>query len=137
MGSTFDVNCSLSVIVFVILYVDLLQQLFAGLFYGVVVNLHLFREVLFQPLILLHLVPDEQQRALPGNLNTGLTVLAVVEPGLRPPAYPSLVGIDADCPWDIEALHLDFKILQGIDDPAVRYGLVPGFFFNPSSHVDK
>ena len=93
--------------------------------------------MVFQPLVLLHPVVDEEKRALPRNLHAGLTVLPVVEPGLRPPAYTRLVRIDAYRARYVEALHLDLKILQRVDDTAILYGLVAGFFFNPSSHVDR
>ena len=121
-----------------ILYVDLLRkQLLPRLLNGVVVDLHLFWEVLLQPLILLNLVPDEEKGRLPRDLNACFAFLPVIEPGLRPPADARLVGVDTHYPRDIEALDDDLKILQGVDDIALVYGLLVGFFFNPSSQVDR
>ena len=93
--------------------------------------------MLLQPLVLVYLVHDEKQSVLPGYLHAGLSVLPVVEPCLRPPPDSGLVGIDADDPRDVEALDNDVKSLQGIDDAAARYGFVMGFFFNPSSQVER
>ena len=101
------------------------------------VDLHLPGEVLLQPLIFLHLIPDEEDGVLAGNLHAGLAVLPVVEPRLRPPADARLVRIDAHGPRDVEALDDDVQVLQRIHETAVRYGLPVGFFFTPSSHVDR
>ena len=114
-----------------------MQELFSCLLDGVVVDLHLFWEVFFQPLILVYPIHDEEEGALTGDLHAGLPVFPVVEPGLRPPTDTCLVGIDADDSRDIETLDYDVQVLQWIDDAAVRYGLVIGFFFNPSSQVDR
>ena len=115
----------------------MLQELPARLLDGVVVDLHLLGEVVLQPLVLLHLVVDEEESVLPRYLHAGLAVLPVVEPGLGPPADARLVRIDADSTGDVEALYLDLEILQRVDDATVLYGLVAGFFFTPSSHVDR
>ena len=80
---------------------------------------------------------DEKEGAFPRYLHAGLTVLPVVEPGLGPPADARLVRIDADSTGDVEALYLDIEIFQRVNDAAVLYGLVAGFFFTPSSHVDR
>lgn len=50
-----------------ILIIQLVQQLFLGLFYGVVVYLHLLGEELFQPFILFYPVLDETDGGHPGR----------------------------------------------------------------------
>ena len=90
-----------------------------------------------QPLILLHLIPDEEHSQLSCYLHACLTFLAVVEPCLCPPSDACLVGIDAHRPWYVEALHLDVKIRERVCQAAVRYGLPVNFFFTSSSHEDR
>ena len=51
------------------LYIYLIQYLFSRLFYGIVIDLHLFRKVFFQPFVLLYVVVDELDGKLSVYLN--------------------------------------------------------------------
>lgn len=97
------------------LYVYLFEQLLFRLFDSVTVHLHLFREKLVEPDILLHLVVDEPYGLLPFDLHRSLALFPVVEPRFCPPAHPRAVGIDGDDPRYVEALDVDLQLRQRVD----------------------
>ena len=136
MGMTLVWNSSVSVIVDY-LDVDLFDKLFPCLLDGIVIDFHLFREVLLKPFVLVYLVPDEGKCHLSGYLYACLSVLAVVEPCLCPPAQTDLVRIDANCPWYIETLDCYIKVCKRINQTTVRYCFVVGFFFTSSFQEER
>ena len=89
--------------------------MFPGLFDGPVIDFHLMRKMLFQPSVLVNPVVQEQDGRLPGDFHRRLALFPVVEPGFRPPSDTGPVGIDADKPRYVEALHVDVKPGQRVD----------------------
>ena len=108
-----------------------------GLFDGVVIDFHLFREIFLQPFVLLDVVVDELDGQISFYFNGCFAFLAVVEPSLSPPSNSRLVGIDAHQPWNIKALHIDVQFSKRVDDATRPYGFVMEFFFRTSLNVDR
>ena len=94
---------------------QLVDDLFSCLGKGGVKHLHLLREVLLQPLVLLYHVFDELYRHFTADFYGTLTFLASVEPCLRPPDDAVLVGIDTDPTLYVETLYVDVKVGKGVD----------------------
>ena len=90
---------------------------------------HLLGEELFQPFVFLDIIMDELDGERPRYLNGSFPFLAPVEPCLRPPYYAVSVRIDADCPLDVEALDVYFKVGQRIEYTLAFYSPVNSFFF--------
>ena len=93
------------------------------------IGLHLLGEILFKHRIFLYLIMPEAQGNLLADLNSGLSVSPIVEPGFRPPVDATLIGIDTDKSGDIKALDVDVKISKRIDNTLLRYGIGFKFFF--------
>ena len=111
------------------LYVELTEYLFLGLLDGIMIDLHLLGEVLFEPFVLLDVLVDELDGKLTVYLYGGFAFLAVVEPCFRPPPDSALVGIDADESRDVETLDVYFQFGKWINESAAGYCFVIGFFF--------
>ena len=113
----------------------MIKYLFSRLFDGVVIDLHLLREVFFKPLILLNVVVDELHCQLPVNLYGCLACLAVVEPCLRPPSDPTLVWIYTHQPRYVETLNVNLQLGKRVDESAAGYGTFLSFFFSSADIV--
>ena len=98
---------------------------------------HLLGEELFQPFVFLDIIMDELDGERPRYLNGSFPFLAPVEPCLRPPYYAVSVRIDADCPLDVEALDVYFKVGQRIEYTLAFYSPVNSFFFSISFMDDR
>ena len=101
------------------------------------IDFHLLGIVFFQPLVLLTVVVDEAYGNLLLYLNGGLAAFAVVEPCLDPPSDARTVGIDADNPWNVKALHVNLQSSQRIDESAGGYGFFKSFFFTSSLMLER
>ena len=101
------------------------------------VHLHLLGEKLFEPRVLFDIVVNETYRLFPLDFYRGFPFLPVVEPCLRPPADSGTVGIDGDDPRDVEALDVDVKFRQRVDDAAGGYCFGMKFFFKSPPIVER
>ena len=104
--------------------------MFLCLLYGVMIDFHLFGEILFKPLVLLDIVIDEMDGQLPVDLHGCFSRLAVVEPCLCPPSDAGTIGIDADYTRNVETLYVDVEFRKWIDQVTAGYRYVFGFFFS-------
>ena len=120
-----------------ILIIQLVQQLFLGLFYGVVVYLHLLGEELFQPFILFYPVLNETDGGHPVDFYGMFAFLPVIEPCFRPPSDSGAVGIDGHHSRNIEALYVYLQFRQRVDNAAAGYCLGLKFFFTSSLMVER
>lgn len=93
------------------------------------IGLHLFGKILFKPFVFLYLVMPEAKGVLPGDLNGGLSIGTVIEPGFRPPVDASLIGIDADEPRYVETLYVYVQIFEWVYDALGGTGFFFKFFF--------
>lgn len=75
---------------------------------------------------------DETDGILKLNLHGSFAHLTVVEPCLREPSYTCLITIDADETRNVEALDVDVKSRQRINELTVRNRLRLYFFFTSS-----
>ena len=94
-----------------------------------VIVLHLLREKLLKPFVLIDVLIDELDGQLSVDFDGGLTRLAVVEPCLGPPSDTAPVRIDTHHSWQVETLDVYLQFGQGVDKSAAGYGFVIGFFF--------
>lgn len=94
---------------------------------------HLCREILLKPFIIVYEVMDETQGILELYLYGCLACLTVVEPCLGEPSYSGLVAIDTDQSRYVEALYVDVKGCQRIDELIVGDSFRLYFFFTSSS----
>ena len=101
------------------------------------VHFHLLGEELFQPCVLLYVVVDEPYRLFPFDFHGGFTFLPVVEPCLCPPPDTGPVRIYGHDTRNVEALDIDVKFSQRVDDAAVAYGFVVEFFFMSPLMVER
>ena len=101
------------------------------------VYLHLLGEKLFEPCVLPDAVVYEVHSLHPLYLHGGFTFLPVVEPGFRPPPQTCPVGIDGDDPWYVEALDVNVKFSQRIDDSVGGYCFGMKFFFKSPPIVER
>ena len=115
----------------------MVEDLLPGLFDGIVIDFHLFREIFLQPFVLLDVVVDELDGQISFYLNSSFAFLAVVEPSLSPPSDSRLVGIDANQAWNVEALHIDVQFCQWVNYSACRYCPVLCFFFSMALMLDR
>ena len=106
------------------------ENLLPGLLDGMVVVLHLLREKLLKPFILVYVLIDEPDGLLTVDFDSRLTRLAIVEPCLGPPSDSAPVRIDTHHSWQVETLDVDFQFGERVDESATGYGFVIGFFFN-------
>ena len=107
----------------------MIKNMFFGLLDGIMIDFHLFGEILFEPFVLLYIVIDEFDGQLTVNLNGCLSSLTVVEPGFRPPSDTRTVWIYADKTGNVKALHVEIQLCKGIDQVTVGNRYVFGFFF--------
>ena len=80
---------------------------------------------------------DEVHGLPPLYLHGGFAFLPVVEPCFRPPPDAGTVGIDGDDPRDVEALDVDVKFRQRVDDAAGGYCFGMKFFFKSPPIVER
>lgn len=80
------------------------------------IYLHLLREVLFKPFVLLLLFIDELYCNLTGYENGSFTDLAVVEPCLDPPLYAVLVWIYCYLACNIKGLYVYVKVFKRVNN---------------------
>ena len=120
-----------------LLIIQLVQQLFLGLFYGVVVYLHLLGEELFQPFILFYPVLNETDGGHPVDFYGMFAFLPVIEPCFRPPSDSGTVGIDGHDSRNVKTLHINIQFFQRVNDSTARYGLGLKFFFTSSPMVER
>ena len=100
-------------------------------------DFHLLGKELFQPLVLLDVIMNELDGERPRYLNCSFPFLSPVEPCLRPPNNAVSVRIDTDCPLDVEALNVYFKVGQRIEYTLAFYSPVNSFFFSISLMDDR
>ena len=100
-------------------------------------NRHLLGEELFKPFVFLDVIMDELDGECSRYLNCSFPFLSPVEPCLRPPNNAVSVRIDTDCPLDVEALDVYFKVSQRIEYTLAFYSRVNSFFFSISLMDDR
>ena len=101
------------------------------------VHFHLFGEELLQPCVFLDVVMDEAYRLFTLYLHGGFTFLPVVEPCLCPPADTGPVRIYRHDTRYVEALDVDVKFRQRVDDAAGGYCFGMKFFFKSPPIVER
>ena len=101
------------------------------------VHLHLLWEKLFEPCVFPDTVVYEVHSLHPLYLHGGFTFLPVVEPGFRPPPQAGSVGIDGNDPWYVEALDVNVKFRQRVDDAVGGYCFGMKFFFKSPPIVER
>lgn len=106
------------------------KNLLPGLLDGVMVNLHLLWEVFFKPFVFFYVVVNELDGELSVYLDGSFSFLGVVEPCLCPPSDARTVWIDADNSRYVEALNVEVKFCQWINESATGYCPVLCFFFS-------
>jgi len=107
------------------------------MFYGMVVDFHLFREVFLQPQVFINSVLYELDCLLPFNLYRTFSFIPIVEPSLCPPSYTCTVGIDRDESWYIKCLDIDIQLSQWVNNSTTYCCFGIKFFFTTSSIVDR
>lgn len=85
-------------------------QLFLGLFYCLMIYLHLLWIVFLQPFVLVYLFMNELYGYLTVDLHCSFSDATIVEPRLYPPLYAVLVGIDGYLSLDVEGLDVYVEV---------------------------
>lgn len=88
-----------------------------GLLDGLIVTVHLLREITAQPVILADTVVDELNGHATGNLHGGLTFLTTVEPRCRPPTLTDIITIHTRDTLKVKALYVNLQVGERVYQP--------------------
>lgn len=130
-------NKNIFFISLLLLEIKLAKNLFPGLLDGVMVNLHLLREVFFKPFVFFNVIVYKLDGELSVYLDGCFSFLGVVEPCLCPPSDARTVWIDANNSRYVETLNVEVKFCQWINESATGYCPVLCFFFSMALMDDR
>lgn len=100
-------------------------------------DFHLLGEELFKPLVFRYIVLNELDGKGTGDLDSSFSLLSAVEPCLCPPDDAVTVRIDTDGSLYVEALDINLKVCQRVNDALALYSPVRSFFFSNSVIEDR